>query len=133
MVDYDEVKIISNMPATKHFIEFFDIKANIKETVYEVIENNYVNLYCNFTGNNMELILKSIDNEIPCLLGNTNIFNKYPTLQEYLVLKSDDDINEIANKIKQIKENKDKIIKELKSFRNEYTHKSKKQIKEFLS
>lgn len=133
LVDYNEVKLISHMSATKHFIEFFNIKANFKKDIEEVIKDNYVNLYCNFTENNIELILRSIDNGVPCLLGNTNIFDKYSTLKQYLVLKSDDDINEISNKIKCIKENKEKIIKDLKTFRNEYSHNSKKQIKEFLA
>lgn len=133
MVDYSEVKLVSSMPATLHFIEFFNIKGNLKNDKEEVLKDNYVNLYCNFTGNNMELILKSIDNEVPCLLGNTSIFDKNPILKEYLVLKSDDDINEISDKIKKIKENRDKIVKELSKFRSEYSNNSRKQIKEYLN
>lgn len=132
MVDYSYVKIIKNMPATNHFIEFFDIKEKKVDNIEDVIKDNFVNLYCNFTFTNYELILKSMDMGIPCLLGNTEIFDKYPNLKKYLVLDSDDDISEIANKIKAIKENKEEILKEYIKFRTDYSKKSIKSIKEFL-
>ena len=132
MVDYSEVKLISHMPATLHFIEFFNIRASLKDKLDDVIKNNAVNLYCNFSCNNIEVILKSMDYGVPCLLGNNDIFDNYKILKEYLVLKSDDDINEISNKIKKIKENYKIIMNEYDKFRNNYTNNSKKQIKDFL-
>lgn len=132
MVDYSYVKIIKNMPATKHFIEFFKIKEKEVNNIDEVMSDNYVNLYCNFTFTNYELVLKSMDMQIPCLLGNTTIFDKYLVLKSYLVLESDDDINEMSLKIKNIKENKDKILVEYNKFREKYKKESKISIDKFL-
>lgn len=132
LVDYDYCKIVPNMPATKHFIDFFEIKAKEVNSTFDTLVDNDINLYCNFTFNNMELILKSLDSGIPCLLGNTDIFDDYPKLKQYLVLESDDDIGEIANKIKIIRKNKNTILKEYEKYRKEYTNESNKLINKFL-
>ena len=132
LVDYSYVKIIKTMPATNHFIKFFDIKEKEVSTLNEVMCDNFVNLYCNFTSTNIELILKSMDMGIPCLLGNTDIFDKYPKLKNYLVLESDDDISEIAYKIKKIKENNEDILQMYEKFRETYSKVSKLSINKFL-
>ena len=132
LIDYDYCKIVPNMPATKHFIDFFEIKAKEVNSTFDTLVDNDINLYCNFTFNNMELILKSLDLGIPCLLGNTDIFDDYPKLKQYLVLESDDDIGEIANKIKIIRKNKNTILKEYEKYRKEYTNESNKLINKFL-
>jgi hypothetical protein len=133
MVDYSYVKMIKTMPSTDHFINFFDIKYKNVNTLEEVMKDNFINLYCNFTFTNYELILKSMDMGVPCLLGNTQIFDKYPKLKNYLVLDSDDDINEISYKIKNIKENKAEILEEYNKFRQKYIKESKVSIDKFLS
>lgn len=132
MVDYDYVKIISSMKATKEFIPFFEIKAEEMGTINEVMSDNFVNLYCNFTFTNNELILKSLDSGVPCLLGNTDIFDKYIELKKSLVLNSDDDINEIAHKLNLIKKNKKNILDQYLKFRKDYSTNSLKTIKNFL-
>lgn len=129
---YSYIKTVKYMPATEHFIDFFGIKDKKVSSYIEAMKDNCVNLYCNFTANNNELILKSMDMGIPCILGNTDIFDKYPKLKKYLVLKSDDDISEIANKIDNAKENREIIIKEYEKFRKKYSEESKKDIEKFL-
>lgn len=133
LIDYDYCKIVTNMPATKHFIDFFEIKSKEVNSIEEALIDNDINLYCNFSFNNMELILKSLDLGIPCLLGNTDIFDDYPVLKQYLVLNSDDDIGEIANKIKIIRENKNIILKEYDKYRKDYTKDSKGLVNDFLN
>ncbi len=133
LVDYDFVKIISTMPATKHFIKFFEIKAQECKTLDEVVSGNNLNLYCNFTAINKSLILKSMDKGIPCLVGNTDFFDNNKVLKKYLVLNSDDSIDEISEKILLILENKDKILKEYQKFRDEYIKISKESIKNFTN
>lgn len=132
LVDYSYVKMIRTMPATEHFINFFEIKEKKVDSKEEVMKDNFVNLYCNFTANVYELILKSMDIGVPCLLGNTDIFDKYPKLKKYLVLNSDDDINEIADKINEIKNNRETILKEYDKFRKDYSKKSIESIEKFL-
>lgn len=132
MVDYDYFKILPNMPATYHFIEFFDLKWKEVEGIDEVMKDNFVNLYCNFTANNYEYILKSLDVGVPCLLGNTDIFDDYPVLKRYLVLDSDDDLNEMASKINAIRKNRTEILKEYDKFREEYSKTCNDLIQDFL-
>ncbi|MEE0699665.1 MAG: hypothetical protein U0M66_03680 [Bacilli bacterium] len=132
LVDYNYVKVIKTMPATEHFIGFFNIKEKKVESLNEVISNNFVNLYCNFTNVNFELVLKSMDMGIPCILGNAGIFDKYPKLKKYLVLESDDDINEIAIKINNAKEKRTEILSEYEKFRGKYSLESKKSIEKLL-
>ena len=133
MVDYDYVKILKNMPATEDFIKFFDIKEQEVKTYEELLKDNFINLYCNFTCTIDEVILTSMDNGVPCLLGNTDIFDNYKVLKQYLVLDSDDDVNEMAQKIEEVKKNSDKIMDEYKKFRKDYTKKSKESIEQFIS
>ena len=133
MVDYDYVKILKNMPATEDFIKFFDIKEQEVKTYEELLKDNFINLYCNFTCTIDEVILTSMDNGVPCLLGNTDIFDNYKVLKQYLVLDSDDDVNEMAQKIEKVKKNSDKIMDEYKKFRKDYTKKSKESIEQFIS
>lgn len=111
-VDYDVCKFMSVMKATKEFIDFFDLNCQIKENIDEVMSDNFVNLYVNFTNTNKELIIKSFNKGIPCIVGNTDIFDSNKYLKEHLVIKSDDDINEIASKINFVRENYKKIIEE---------------------
>lgn len=131
MVDYDKIKIIKNMPATEHFINFFNIKEQHVNSMEEVLKDNFVNLYANFTGTDYNLVLESMDVGIPCILGNTDFFDEYPELKEKLVLNSDDDISEISEKINNAKLNGDKIIELYKEFRKKYSENSKKSVIDF--
>ncbi len=124
LVDYENVKLISTMPATKHFLEFFSLKYSICNNIDEVMKNNFVNLYCNFTNSDEFVIIKSMDMGIPCIVGNCNMFNEYPLLKKYLVLLSDDDVNEIAEKISNVRQHMKEIFKEYEKFRHKYIEKS---------
>ncbi len=116
---------------TKNFNNTFDIKCDYSESK-DYISENIINLYVNFTDNNNMLLLKSMDLGIPCIMGNTRLFEGYPILKKYLTLESDDDINELSEKIDLVIENKNDIINEYEIFRNQYCKESKKSIYEFL-
>ena len=111
-VEYDVCKFKYVMKATKNFIEFFKLNCKKETNLDEVIKDNFVNLYINFTNTNIELIKKSFNLGIPCLVGNTTYFDNNKYLKEHLVVKSDDDINEIADKINFVKNNREKIMNE---------------------
>lgn len=111
-VDYDICKFNYVMKATKNFIEFFKLNCKKETNIDEVMKDNFINLYINFTNTNIELIKKSFNLGIPCLVGNTTYFDKNKYLKEHLVVKSDDDINEIADKINFVKNNREKIMNE---------------------
>ena len=116
---YDKVKIISHMDATYDFFNHFDIKYEFCDNIDDVMNNNFVNLYCNFTNTNPCIVIKSMDQGIPCILGNTDIFDNNSFLKDILVLNSDDNVNEIADKLKSVKDNYDKIFDEYKKWRND--------------
>ena len=132
MLKYGYIKINPTESITKHFLEFFNIKYECYGTLEEIMSDNEINLYCNFTCNNFQLILKSMDKGIPCIVGNTDFFDDNKYLKTQLVLSSDDNINEIAEKINSVKENKEKILTEYAKFRVKYSKESKKQIKDLL-
>ena len=111
-IDYDNCKFKYVMKATKEFISFFNLKCEKMDNMDDVIKDNFVNLYINFTNTNNELIKKSFDLGIPCIVGNTNYFDNNKYLKEHLVLKSDDNIREIAKKIDFARDNREKIIEE---------------------
>lgn len=100
----------------------------LKEEMY----NSEINLYVNFTNTNDLEFLISMDCGIPCIMGNTNLLDNYKDLKNLLVIKSDDDIDEIALKIDNAIENKTRIIKEYEMFRKEYSQKSQKLIEDFI-
>lgn len=113
-IEYDYCKINYTLKTTKEFLNFFNIKYKKETELDNIIKDNFVNLYINFTNTNNELIYKSFNVGVPCIIGNSNIFDKNKYLKEHLVLKSDDDINEIVSKIEYVKSNKEKIINEYK-------------------
>ncbi|MBQ7141170.1 MAG: hypothetical protein IJO32_06690 [Bacilli bacterium] len=114
------IKLLNPMIVTKKFCERFNIKYEVCNSFDDIIKNNYINLYCSFSNTEFSYFIKSMDMGIPCILGNTNLLNDNNTLKEMLVLKSDDDINEITEKIKNIKNNYNLIMKEYKKWRTKY-------------
>ena len=111
-VDYNVCKFMSVMKATNHFYKYFNIKSKVLKNVDEVMKGNFVNLYINFTNTNKELILKSYNYGVPVIVGNSDFYDSDKYLKEHLVVKSDDDVNEIAEKINFVKNNYKKIMEE---------------------
>ena len=110
--DYDVCKFQAVMKATTHFYKYFNINSKVFDNIDDVIEDNFVNLYINFTNTNKELILKSYNCGVPVIVGNTDFYDNNKYLKEHLVVKSDDDVNEISEKINFVKKNYKKIMEE---------------------
>ena len=111
-VDYDICKFRSIMKETSNFVKYFNIKFKKLDDLNEVMQNNFVNLYINFTNTNNELIRKSYNYGVPVIVGNSCFYSNNKYLNEHLVVKSDDDINEIVDKIKFVQNNYKKILEE---------------------
>jgi len=111
-VDYGVCKFRETMSATKHFCEYFNIKSLVTDNMDIVVKDNFVNLYVNFTNTNKDLIMRSYNYGVPVIVGNTDFYDRNEYLKEHLVVKSDDDINEIVDKIKFVKKNYKKIMEE---------------------
>ena len=111
-IDYDVCKFQAVMKGTNHFYKYFNIKSKVLKSIDEVMKDNFVNLYINFTNTNKELILKSYNCGVPVIVGNCDFYDNNAYLKEHLVIKSDDDVNEIAEKITFVKNNYKKIMEE---------------------
>ena len=135
------IKLIGNMKpkickptkVTKEFLKAFEIDYVVVNSNDSLLEGNIVNLYVNFAANNNSIFFKSMDKSIPCILGNVEFLDNYKYLKNMLVVNSDDSIDEIATKIKSVIKNRDKICKEYKKFRKDYSEKSKKTVEDFLN
>ena len=115
-------------PNTKDFLSLFDIKYKENENNYS---NNLVNLYINFSDNDNLVFLKSMDANVPCILGNNELL-KGTELEKLLMVKSDDNIDEISQKIEEVAKNREKINKIYKEYRKAYSENSRKEISTFL-
>lgn len=101
MTKVNKIKLISNMSATLEFINRFNLPVEFCEDVHDVVNNSTLNILVNFTANKYNLLNDSLKQDIPCLIGNfdENFIKNY---DQNLVISSDDDVNEIANKIDKI-------------------------------
>lgn len=122
-------KIRKPGPTTKEFISNFNIPTIIKKDE-DIIKNNCLNLNINFTEICTHNFLKSMNQSIPCIIGNNSFLTG--DLEKYLVVNSDDNIDEIKEKIDYALKNKDKIMKLYQTFKKEYDKKTNKLVEEFL-
>ena len=127
-------KFIARLPkkrckATKHFLKLFNI---VSDTSKDIINNNELNLYINFTDNDDTVFLRSMDNNVPCIMGNTELLDNYKKLKDYLVMNSDDDIDEIKDRMNLVSKNREAILKDYDKFREDYSKEVEKLAKEFL-
>ena len=111
----------------KKFLNLFNIKHEKNVNNYN---DNLVNLYINFSDSSNLVFLKSMDLSIPCIIGNNDFLND--ELSKYLFVKEDDSVDEIRDKIRLVKKNRDEILQLYEKFRCEYSKKSKDSIFNFI-
>lgn len=129
---YDTVNIQNEMNVTKRFCEDFGLKINKIDDAYTLIASSKLNLYVNFFNTNDIKFLYSMDNDSPCIIGNSDLLDNNKYLKDQLVLKSDDSIDEMLEKVEDVEKNKAQILKEYKSWRQNYSKESKDLINIFL-
>lgn len=132
LIDNYKVNIYKPNQQTKRFIKQFAIDTNYSSNLNELFYTNQVNLYVNFTNNDISLFLKSMDSGIPCIIGNNEILKTSNTLYNQLMVESDDDVTEISQKIKFCIKHKHEIMNEYHLFRSDYKKKVIKKAEEFL-
>ncbi len=123
--------VLNSNIVTKKFGEDFSVEVEEEKDIEKLIYNNVVNLDCKFCDVSYIYFIMSMDAGIPCILGNTNILDDCTELKKYLVLESDDDVNEIKEKIEKSIEEFNSINKLYSSWRKKYTTISKKTIEKF--
>ena len=123
-----KVRLREDNKLIEKFTNVFNIDNEKDKKQYD---KSLVYLYVNFSNSDNRVILDAIDDETIIIVGNTYLFDDYPYLKDKLVMKSDDDINEISKKIEDAFKYKDKIISEYKKFRKDYIINSRKSVIEF--
>jgi glycosyltransferase involved in cell wall biosynthesis len=94
---------------------------------------NDLNLYVTFTECSPIVPLESLEVGVPCITGNNHHYFRGTKLEDYLIVKSEDDIDEIADKIKYALENKEEIMNIYKEWKKKYDEESKTSVIEFLN
>lgn len=122
--------IVDIIPATKLVVEFckrMHIKILnpkmgyvLREDLLKRMAQNDVNLYVTFTECSPVVPLESLEMGVPCITGNNHHYFKDSKLYDYLVVKSEDDINEIAQKIKLCLEKKEEILTLYREWKEDY-------------
>ena len=94
---------------------------------------NDVNLYVTFTECSPVIPLESLELGVPCITGNNHSYFKDSELEKYLVVKSEDDIDEIHEKIKLCLSEKENIMKLYSNWKKDYDVIAKKLLKDFIN
>lgn len=135
--------IVDIIPITQLILEFcntVNVSINNKDLHYLPRQDllnrmalNDVNLYVTFTECSPVIPLESLELGVPCITGNNHSYFKNSKLQEFLVVKSEDNIDEIYDKIMYALNNKEEIIKIYKEWKKEYDNYSKELFDKFIN
>ncbi len=126
-------KLYYPMREVLDFARDYGIEYEIVKDPDILIEENVCNLDVNFAGAQVSTFLKSMDFGVPCVVGNNSFLSdEYPVMSEYLVLKSDDDIDEVADKVRAAIDNKKAIMEEYGRFRLKYSKEARDLAERFL-
>lgn len=139
----DKNIIVDSIPATELFKSYCklmnikyveDLKTSVsRDELVDRMSKNTINLYVTFTECAPMIPLESMQVGVPCIVGDNNHYFTNTNLEKYLVVKSEDSIDEIAEKIKLCIENRDEIMRLYKEWKKEYDLKSKESVNRFLS
>ena len=96
--------------------------------------NNDINLYVTFTECSPMIPLESFELGVPCIIGNnTDFFLNNEKLNDLIVVKEEDSIDEIYEKINTCLEKKDEIMKLYKEWKKDYSVQVEKLKEDFLN
>lgn len=141
MVKNAYVDIIPNTKLATSFCELMNIKimdnnstmSVSREELLERMAGNDVNLYVTFTECSPMIPLESFELGVPCIIGNNTDFFKNSKLNDMVVVKEEDSIDEIYEKINIATKNKEEIMNLYKEWKKEYSKEVIKLKEEFLN
>lgn len=136
-------KIVDIIPTTglvKNFCKLMNLTINNEklgylsrpQLLYRMSQND-INLYVTFTECSPVLPLESLELGVPCITGNNHHYFRNSKLSDYLIVNSEDNIDEIAEKINICLENKDEILTLYKEWKKDYDVFCKKKLDDFLN
>lgn len=140
MVEDAYVDVIPNTQLAKSFCELMHIKtidenapmSLNREELLSRMANNSVNLYVTFTECSPMIPLESFEVGVPCVIGNNTDFFKGNKLEDFVVVKEEDSIDEIYDKINICIDKKDEIMNLYREWKKDYSAEVIKLKEEFL-
>lgn len=126
-----KARVLNAINPTLAFSKDFNVELEIEKDIEKLVYGNKVNLDVEFSDISPITFIMSMDAGIPCILGNTPLLAN-SELEDMLVVDSDDDVEEIKDKIEYALENTDKIMKKYEKWRADYKKLSSKTIEEFM-
>lgn len=126
-----KARVLNAINPTLAFSRDFNVELEIEKDIEKLVYGNKVNLDVEFSDISPITFIMSMDAGIPCILGNTSLLAN-SELENMLVVDSDDDVEEIKDKIEYALENTDKIMKKYEKWRADYKKLSSKTIEEFM-
>lgn len=103
-----------------------------REQLLERMSNNTLNLYVTFSECAPMLPMESFEVGVPCVFGNNHHYFKKNELNDYLLVKNEENPIAIAKQINNCLDNKDKVMKLYKVWKKSNDSNSKRLVKEFL-
>lgn len=103
-----------------------------REELLMQMAKNDINLYVTFSECAPMLPIESMEVGTLCITGDNHHYFKDTPLEEYLVVKREDDVIAISEKVKYALANKEKIFELYKAWKKEYDLTSKKSVEDFL-
>ena len=139
MINNHVVDIFPKTELVEEFINLTNINVtdfnsnNLKRSeLLKRMALNDVNLYVTFTECSPLIPLESLELGVPCITGNNHHYFLNSKLSEFLIVKSEDDIDEIYDKIITAIKYKDEINILYKDWKAEYKVTVEKLLTEFL-
>lgn len=139
---YFENAIVDIVPSSKEVIDyakklgikFTDINRFIptEELLKRILEND-INVYATFTECSPMFPLESFEMGVPCLIGNNNDYFMGSKLREYVTVNREDDPEEIYNKIVNILNNKDEVMKLYREWKEQFDKDLVDKVNAFLN
>lgn len=134
LVDLSPSSDLSNSFCDMMNINLVDknLKYMKRQDLLDRMAQNDINLYVTFTECSPVLPLESLELGVPCITGDNHHYFRNSKLYDYLVVHSEDDINEIASKAKEAIKNRDEIIRLYKEWKADYDNFVEEKIQEFI-
>lgn len=103
-----------------------------REELIERMSMNDINVYVTFSECAPMLPLESFEMNVPCITGNNHHYFKDTKLEKYLIVKNENNPEEIKNALLNCLKNKKEILNLYKEFKEKNELDSKKQVEEFI-
>ena len=124
----------------REFVNTMDIIAqedNIQrideETILKKVAQNNINISCSFTEYFHPIFFLSMEQGVPCLIGNTSdLFEEGEELKKYIVTVAEDNPLINAKKVEKCLENKEKVMKLYRIWKEKYNNIAARSVEEFL-